>query len=323
MEIVFIHLGKKLPTYLIKNIERTNHLFPDRSITLIVSSEAISKKTITGVKTIFYYDTKLSPLNQISASILAIKSQSGFWRYSFERILAFSAWHQTQPSSTALHVESDVILLPRFEFDRVNISKKLMWANVNSDHDIAALLYSPSGYESKWLASKLLEELVSDATTTDMTGLFKVRSKYPRKIDVLETVPISRDKTTRSEADKVIYDAARIGMWLSGEDPKNHFGFLLKHVKHSDSEVKPHNFEYKLNELGEVLILVNGIEWQLQNLHIHSKSIKMFKKSNKSKLLKDIDHSKNKRVIVEFTPFRTFRVLINKLVNQIWKLKEA
>jgi hypothetical protein len=323
MEIVFIHLGKRLPAHLLKNLERTNHLFPDRSITLIVSSKEIANKTINGVNNVFYYDLKLSPLNKASASILNVKSQIEFWRYSFERILAFSVWHQTQPHLKALHVESDVILLPRFDFERINSNKKLMWANVNSDHDIAALLYSPSADESKWMASRIIEELVTDPTTTDMTGLFKVRNKSPGKIDLLETLPISLEKNQRANTNRPIYDAARIGMWLSGEDPRNHFGFLVKHVSHVDSDVKPHNFEYKVNEIGEVFILVNGAEWQLQNLHVHSKSIKMFEKSNIRKLYKDITDSKNKKIIIEVTPFRTFTILTKKLITQIWKLIDA
>ena len=323
MEIVFIHLGKSLPKYLIKNINRTNQLFPAHSITLIVSDPTLCKKKVKGASHIFLYDLSYSPLNQSSGTILKNESRSRFWRYSFERLLAFSAWHETKPHTKALHIESDVILLPEFKFESFESSTKLMWANVNSDHDIAALLFSPNFTESKWVSLKLCEQLAINPEVTDMTALFIVRKSFSTRIDELITVPIPKIQENKLEKKQPLYDGARIGMWLCGEDPRNHFGFLIKHIQHLDSDVKPANYEFHINEAGAITIKNEGSSWQLQNLHIHSKRLELFSNSNNDALLKDIKKSMYKDKKIEFTPVLSTHILLGKIKNQLWKLKEA
>jgi len=323
MEIVFIHLGKSLPKYLIKNIQRTRQLFPSYSITLIVSEPALCKKKVNGASHIFFYELSSSLLNHSSGLILKTESRSRFWRYSFERLLAFSAWHETKPDTKAIHIESDVILLPEFKFESFESSKKLMWANVNSDHDIAALLFSPSFRESNWLSLKLCEQLAINPNVTDMTGLFNIRKSFSTRIDELVTVPIPKIQKIKLEKKHLLYDGARIGMWLSGEDPRNHFGFLIKHIQHLDSDVKPADYEFHINEAGAITIKNEGLSWQLQNLHIHSKRLELFSNSNNDQLLKDIKESMNKEKKVEFTPVLSSLILLGKIKNQLWKLREA
>jgi hypothetical protein len=323
MELVFIHLGDRLPNYLIKNLKVTKKLFPNKSITLIVSNKDLNHVDIAGVDYMYVYNLEDSELNNLTGFIFDQSSQPDFWRYSLERFLAFSSWHETKPEVAALHIESDVLLMPDFNFDVISATPKLRWSNVNSNHDIAAVLYSPGPAESKWLSTQICKELNYDPDITDMTGLFRVRDKNSEHVIELKTIPDIETEESKYSEERIIYDAARIGMWLCGENAHNHFGFVVKHINRLDSEVKPFVYDYKINENGGITLFNNDVEWKLQNLHIHSKNLKIFNSVPNKSLIKDLQRASRKRIILQATPLLTIKILISKIKNQIWKLIDA
>jgi hypothetical protein len=323
MELVFIHLGDRLPNYLIENLKVTKKLFPDKSITLIVSNNNLNQVNITGVDHMYVYNLEASELNNLTGFIFDQSSQPDFWRYSLERFLAFSSWHDTKPEVAALHIESDVLLMPDFNFDVISAIPKLRWANVNSNHDIASILYSPGPDETNWLSTQICKELTTDSDLTDMTALFRVRNKNDEHVIRLKTIPSIETNETKKSEDRIIYDGARIGMWLCGENAFNHFGFIVKHINHSDSEVKPSFYDYKINKNGGITLTNNGVEWKLQNLHIHSKNLKIFAEVPNQDLIRDLQRATQKRKILQVTPLLTAKILISKIKNQLWKLIDA
>ncbi len=210
--------------------------------------------------------------------------RDGFWKYTLLRFQAIAEWHQKSSESQILHVESDVLLLPNFPFDKFENLQKLAWTNVNETHDAPTLVYFPDKYSSEWLAKQILEEMRISNHLTDMTVLHKIRATHDGLIQVLPTAP-KRNIIENQDimAIRGIFDAARIGMWLTGQDPRNHFGSLIRHRSILDSEAEPQKWNFRNDKTGNLYASHNGETFPIFNLHIHSKRKSFFTKfSNKS-----------------------------------------
>ena len=72
-----------------------------------------------------------------------------------------------------------------------------------------------------------------------------------------------------------IFDAAAIGQYLGGVDPRNipydTTGFI-----NEGCVFDPSNFKYKWINSEPFMVLENGHEVKINNLHIHSKNLKRF-----------------------------------------------
>jgi len=115
--IVFIHLGSKIPKYLLRNLERTQNLFPDYKIVLITNKPNFS------LESIFTYTFEENSRTEILFSKieknLNMDFRKGYWKFTLQRIFALASYQNSYRDESVLHVESDVILLPNFPFDKL------------------------------------------------------------------------------------------------------------------------------------------------------------------------------------------------------------
>jgi len=78
-----------------------------------------------------------------------------------------------------------------------------------------------------------------------------------------------------------------------------------------------------MDKFGNVTLVHNEIEWQLQNLHIHSKNLRLFRTPPNKGLKKEIQSARMKGKILKFTPLLTAKLLTIKIKDQLWKLIDA
>ena len=290
LNLVFVHLGEAKADHLLPNIMRLMDSFSQYPVHLVLNDSQLAKEaTDLGVPVIFY---EASPKqNQILGNLAHdSKFRQGFWRFTLERLFALEVAHRNFPNDGLLHIESDVLILPTFPFEELENEAKLIWTTYNSTHDVSALLFSPNQDYSRWFVAELETEIGKDFMLTDMTALSKVRKSNLDKVGVFPSIREALDKNLKGS-----FDSAAIGMWLCGQDPRNHYGQrkLHKNDEYLNKSINfdPASFEYIYSpELG-LQIRLNSQVITLHCLHVHSKDLRLLSKTWESALVEFVNLS--------------------------------
>lgn len=302
---VFVHLGKSPVTHLWKNLQRHADLFPEVE-TYVILDQFIHVKNIPDGINLYMFKRENQFLNEGILNAHDQKFRRGFWRFSLERLFALIEFHEEHPQRKILHIESDVLLLPNFPWDRLSKSEVPMWNNYNQDRDVSALLYFPDYTRHLKLIKNIKAKLDENPKHTDMTVLAALRedvnvvcslfpSLNPQLIDMKNVANVSNSDliakvSTGNMFGDGVFDGAAIGMWLTGHDPRNRYGKLLLHdsslLFSGDSLVDPRAVGYEMDEQGHLYLVSKsrGTRVSLWNLHIHSKSLKLFSESWEAEL---------------------------------------
>lgn len=300
MEVVFVHLGKKLPKHLIENFLSLKKRFPSMEIKLLVSAECRVPKIIDTNCVFFDYSNHRDDLFANLDHDLKFRNQ--FWRKSLERLLAVCEYQINFSDSSILHFESDILVLPNFPFTDFMEIQTILWQNYNDERDVASILYIPNKSSSKWLYNKLVDQILTNDIVTDMSALREIRRRYPSMCHIIPNLT-SKFELAKNESyilknlnpvklhlSNGIYDSAQIGMWLTGMDPRNSYGILRLHnqmiLKTGEAPLDPRKIDYLLDVSG-CLNAVLGEQYILPiySLHVHSKRIKLFKSSYAADLM--------------------------------------
>ena len=158
--------------------------------------------------------------------------------------------------------------------------------------------------------------LENNPELTDMTGLKKLRDKNPDDYMLLPT-------TLDSAPGSLVFDPAPIGMWLTGEDPRNHQGRLKLHRVLRESDIQPGNYKYSINEKSSPVLVEDESHFTLMNLHVHSKDIKLFSLQNNSQLKNFINLSQNIEGKTIFLPKIFLKQLTKFLLKQNYFSKDT
>lgn len=287
LEVVFVHLGTKIPEHLSLNMKRLVKLFPDIPVTLVTDQE-YSEREFSNLFSIwrYYPDSNLDVLNAGRDT----SYRSGFWRTSIERFFAISQFHQDRAGVKLLHIESDVLLLPNFPWSELGNLETLSWNPYNHQLDVAGLVFLPSLEQTENLVQAILREFRLNNSLNDMEILKRISSSQSPSSTYLPFNPASGvEKRVDSWTFSGVFDGACIGVWLTGQDPRNHFGTVIYHdnelVVSDKTVVNPAEYSYKMDTTGNIF-MVNfaGDEIPLYNLHIHSKNAKLFGNNWKKEL---------------------------------------
>jgi hypothetical protein len=307
-EVVFIHLGTRIPRYLHLNLSRTRKILgPEATITLVSDQKAgarIAKKA--GVT--FYEYKRISQSWPEPQRDMGFRS--GYWLHTIERFDAFAEYHiQGDRQRPALMVESDVIIFKGFPWAELNKFSRLAWASAGEGQDVGALVYSPNSHATSSLISRMRELCEENPKLSDMEALYLARQGQLAGKAWLE-LPVWRQEFSRlkswnhdpnsgqNEYFEGIFDGSLLGTWATGGDPKSYWGlerrfYLTKQNRYLD--LPNTTLRYKTSEFFAVN---NGKHAKLYNLHVHSKNSRFFKGDREiAKLAKQ---SEKKTVIRNF-----------------------
>jgi hypothetical protein len=323
MKIIFVHLGEAKASHLALNIIKVKKDFPDLDLVLILDENVeISTTTISGIE-IFQYDRNIYKDFQIETLHHDLQFRHGFWRYSIERFLALAAWHTENPSENFIHFESDILIFPNFPFKSFTFSNKLAWLRYNAKNDVAAIFYSPSSVETNWLANQICQRLNEHPDLTDMHLLNAISSRYLERIEILPSLTLfprlnqleGISKSADAAFDLLkkyggVFDGAALGMWLIGQDPRNHLGWIIRYESFVESDVQPADYAFNLNSKKELISRKDNMSVNVFNLHIHSKELRFFDnhwhQSLKSRI-EDVHLLKNSRRLSIRTVFELYQ----------------
>lgn len=331
MQLVFVHLGQLIPEHLKLNIERHLNLFPEIPVTLVHNCENVDAKfNALSVETFKYTRTPL--INEVVNQLSHDKAfRNNFWIYTLERFFALEQFHLFIGMNNMMHIESDVLLLPDFPWDTFATQDKVYFTRFNADKDVASILFSPSPEKTKNFVKEISYELRNCTDLTDMTALSILSNKLDDSFFILPSAPNDTEtffngnnrssSTSKKSVSKNydifngIFDPAPIGMWLTGQDPRNQFGFSLimsrNIIDSGDSYIDPSQGRYLLTKSGALRVIIDHMEYPLWNLHIHSKNLDLFGKDWISSLSYFVENSTVKKKYSKFS----FIVLKNLLLD--------
>jgi hypothetical protein len=334
MKIVFVHLGNAPAEHLWANIKFLLARFATIQIVLVSDLDRKEFKSHPRVEW-YKYIRPSDHLELFSALEFDLDFRSGFWQFTLERIFAIEQYQRSAPDSRVLHIESDVLLLDAFPFDLFSKLEKMCWLQVDENRDVATIIYSPSWEFTKLLSASIPEYLRVDPELTDMKFLRRFRLDNPELVVVgpslsagLASELNSLGKISVEKANELsvlseyfggIFDPAAIGMWLTGSDPRNYYGFkkmfdtreILKGGTHFD----PSLFEYTMNNSGELSISMNQFESRVWCLHIHSKDIRFFSDTSQSQIRELVDISGSGKIHTEFS-FSCLQALLRENIKK-------
>jgi hypothetical protein len=297
VKFILIQLRNSPEEYFWLNAIRLKRYFPDEQLCIISDNSKVLKKAQELGYETWQYARNPEALKIFSNHGLPSQFREGFWQVTSERLFALTDYVISEDPGPALLIESDVLLMQNFPIKEIKELKKLHWCNFNSDRDVAALLYIPNSYEAKWLSQQMLHYFNADNYLTDMTVLRKIASDNPLRISYFRTASDDEVRTKSefqiprvAELDEIsqhlekgIFDGAAVGMWLTGEDPRNNKGFLIRHRFLADGNIDLRDKKFKFRN-GDLFLTSGDLEMPVFNLHIHSKRKQAFGNSSKSYL---------------------------------------
>jgi len=286
---------------------------------LIHNNPKIHKKLHKISVTSFEYKDYENVSSRIDQRQFNPQFRGGFWKYSLLRIFAVIEYMEVTGNSPVIHIENDILLFKNFPFSAIEEFDDLMWTRFNKKSDVGAIMWFPNVSAAIKMKSTFLRELTSHPNHTDMTILSEIASELsnfsllPSFIGTYDPVcaeiadTLNRKKMSENfNRLRGIFDGAAVGMWLLGEDPRNHFGKLIRHRNLSNSYVMPERISYSyVKESGE--LFANG--HPLYNLHVHSKRVKAFQYRNHKFIARMVRDSRDKKMLVGYLPMSTVTVI--------------
>ena len=279
MDIVLIHLGPQIPSYLFQCIRQIRNVTDDRIIIAFSEQKNFIVREENVVTVCLESISKCENWRRFNHSHF---SQMGLdlWRYACERFYAIETLMDELKLGNILHIENDNLIYakPDVEFFENNydgciaitqITETLLGAGIMYVDNIDAL-YDMNKALNRLidLGHKGLVEKYGGEMLNEMRLLKIVHDEHPELIKLLPIFP--------DEKSKYVYDCASWGQFIGGtyhspgvsyHDDSHLIGREINRSKYEISWCSGHN------KAPMVMDVSSGNCKQLFNLHIHSKEL--------------------------------------------------
>jgi len=209
---------------------------------------------------------------------LDISFRGGFWAHCSKRIFYIYAYMKQFNRQQCFHIENDVMVYHTFESILPELDK--VWLTMdNPNRCIPGIVYIPS-YTS-------LDRLIQnyDYTKNDMENIakfFTMNQDSCRPFPIILQNKEYNEFNIYSKYGKVcngVFDAAAIGQYLGGVDPKNKGGDTRGFINEACVvNYSKYTFYWIKNTNGLYIphIQIEGNNYPIFNLHIHCKRLSDF-----------------------------------------------
>ena len=297
MEIVFVHFGSRVPKYLMQNIKRTCDFFPETTVTLITDlSSKVSIKKSNFQKFNFEMNDDYVNLDQ---SLSHPKNfRNNFWFTSLARILVLCDYVIAK-NVQILHIESDVLISSDFPLNQFKAcDRPVAYPVIGKQSAVASTLWIGNPEAAHRLRSYSTTLVQNDPTMTDMKILGRFQQDFPKFVRVLASFPTGSEGAYSPPSPEILkdmrytenlfngyFDAADVGSYLLGDDPRNHRGVKFLRRQLDTSYFRPRNIQYVYASNRKFLNTSSGLIDQFYSLHIHSKNSQVFNERRISNVL--------------------------------------
>jgi hypothetical protein len=299
LRIVWVHFGKRLPKYLLNNLERAAKLFPQLSLNLISDTNYL-EHVPTGVR---IFKPKFSNrMREIEARLAHPKDfRQNFW---FSAIARFDALEQfmMEVEGPIIHFESDILIARDFPFETFLSQKHYIAFPITSrERGIASTLFLSGKEAATELADFAANEVKINPKTSDMLIL---RAFYDEDSDKCKVLPIGPDNVSsyHETQESSLYekyatafreyggviDGNDFGVYFFGTDPRNARGKMVLGQEVALNYLRTSNFRLIYNTERRFVDAVDleGNRAKIYSLHLTSKNPHAFSFNGESAYLK-------------------------------------
>lgn len=272
-EVILVNLDN-FQEYILDNIEQLKLL--RYNVTVIISDNLRDKFTgVAGIKVVL--TSTLSDGNFGRLSRVDIGFRGGFWKLCSMRLFYLYSYLKIANIQNTIHIENDVLLYQKLEVP--NDSK--VWITMDANNRcIPGIILIPD--------YSRLDNLIAHYNygKTDMENL---ASFFHSNREICAPLPIIKQNSTYNHLDRYsghfaefgkIFDAAAIGQYLGGVDPRNIGGDTRGFVNETCVvDYSKYTFVWNFNSVLQIYqphIIIDGTEIPIVNLHIHSKALNRF-----------------------------------------------
>jgi hypothetical protein len=265
-------------SYILDNID--NLLRFNNDITVIIDNEFIPLlNKYTNIK-IISVESLLDNYDNIKSTFIST-FRNGFWQLTSLRFTVLYQYMKIYDIKNIIHIENDILVYKNLDNFIFHDTSKILLTLDCFNRCIPGIMFIPN--------SDILNMCIAsfDSNMNDMQNWANSYKKFPEQLDTLP-IFISTDDTTELtlltknfKHYNLIFDAAAIGQFLGGIDPRNSnvvdtVGFInetciIDYSKYKFDWVKDDNYDaYK------PCIIIDNNKYDVINLHIHSKNLKKF-----------------------------------------------
>jgi len=204
--------------------------------------------------------------------------RNGFWELTTYRFTAIYEYIKQYNTINIVHIENDVLIYKNVDSINFHNTNKLLLTMDSENRCIPGLMFIPN--------SIILKKCI-DIFNPNLNDMQNFGLCYYNLTEYVDTLPIfiehnensiTKMVTKNFDRYKCIFDAAAIGQYLGGVDPKNIPGDTRGFVNETCViDYSKYKFIWKDENNKKIpYIVINTNEYPIINLHIHCKDLKQF-----------------------------------------------
>jgi hypothetical protein len=286
MRVAIVYLGNNAPKYVFDNLRYLRTNFPNINLVFISDSDKslnLAKKI--GAEIWYYHENVGEKTNFQKNSSLPMNFRAGFWYTTTSRFFAIENYMENHSGEQLLQIEADVWISPNFPFEKFKDLPKDVDIAFPLETEItgaASILYLRDANAARNFCLEVRKDLLENSGATDMTILGKISKDRKLHSLVLPVVPYEsgalNPETSPGITQKIsqsldyfggVFDSVTYGLYLAGEDPRNHRGMHYRFRRQASHLVYCDKIKFVAKSDG--IYLCDTTDVPLFNLHIHSK----------------------------------------------------
>lgn len=233
-----------------------------------------------------YKNIKLIDVNELNDSYhffhktnLDKSFRNGFWTLTSLRFFYIYALMEKYNLENCIHIENDVLLYYNIQILEDKLDKHYLYIPFDTyKRNIASIIYIPNHYIFK----RILDNY--DFTKNDMENFINIKINT----NLIQNFPIFPTKYAMTSEElfvsenyhlfNFIFDAAAIGQYIGGVDPRNMPGDTRGFINETCIiKYNLYDIYFKENDnIKRPFITIHNEEIPIFNLHIHSKNLSAF-----------------------------------------------
>lgn len=206
--------------------------------------------------------------------------RNGFWALTSLRFFYIYEFMKVYNIKDVIHLENDVLIYYNCKNIINNFEKEYLYLPFDTfKRNIASIMYIPS--------HELLKIILDnyDYSKNDMENFYFIKNKT----NLIKNLPIFPKFNNINNAEinfvsenfhkfSCIFDAAAMGQYLGGIDPRNDSSNTIGFVNET-CVIKYNNFKFIWKEIYDIkrpFLIIDDVEYIIFNLHIHHKDLYKF-----------------------------------------------
>ena len=234
----------------------------------------------------FFKDASVNIVNvddiipDYSNYILSLENtfRNGFWKLTSYRFVAIYEYMKKYNIENIIHNENDVLIYENIDNIHFHNMDKILLTMDSKKRCIPGIMFIPNSL----ILHKCLQ--LFNSKLNDMENFSICYYNLNGHVDTLPIFIENNENTVLNMITKnfkhynTIFDAAAIGQYLGGVDPKNRSGYTSGFVNETCViDYSKYKFVWKNNSGSRVpYIIIDDVEYKIINLHIHCKNLKKF-----------------------------------------------